>query len=118
MFSRLRITGLPMTEPNRKSPNAWLDAANLNYTRALVLMAFGAVAGLVLAAIGLFTAKGTSTLVVPPEDVALVNQQPIVPSDYVAQLRTLYDTDLTHATPEQRKSVLDDMIREELFVQR
>jgi hypothetical protein len=107
-----------MTEPNRKSSNAWLDPANLNYTRALTLMALGAIAGLVLAAIGLFTAKGTSTLVVPPEDVALVNQQPIVRSDYLTQLRALYDTDLSHATPEQRKSVLNDMIREELFVQR
>jgi hypothetical protein len=107
-----------MTEHNHKSAKAWLDPANLNYTRALSLMALGAIAGLVLAAIGLFTAKGTSTLVVPPEDVALVNQQPIVRSDYLAQLRALFDTDLSHATPEQRKSVLDDMIREELFVQR
>jgi hypothetical protein len=118
MFSRSRTTGPPMTEPNIKSPNAWLDPANLNYTRALTLMALGAIAGLVLAAIGLFTAKGTSTLVVPPEDVALVNQQPIVRSDYLAQLSALYDTDFSHATPEQRKTVLDDMIREELFVQR
>ena len=87
-------------------------------TRALVLMAFGAVSGLVLAAIGLFTAKGTSTLIVPPEDVALVNQQPIMRSDYLAQLRALYDVDLADATPAQRRAVLDDMIREELFVQR
>jgi len=110
--------GSPLTEPIRKNLSAWLDPANLNYTRALTLMVLGAIVGLVLAAIGLFTAKGTSTLVVPPEDVALVNQQPIVRSDYLAQLRALYDIDLPHATPEQRKKVLDDMIREELFVQR
>ena len=34
--------------------------------------------GLVIAAIGLLSAKGTTTLYVPPEDVALVNQVPIV----------------------------------------
>ena len=100
-----------------KSAN-WFDPAHLHYGRALILMAFGAMTGLVLAAIGLFTAKGTSTLIVPPEDIALVNQQPIMRSDYLAQLRALYDTDLAHATPQQRQKVLDDMIREELFVQR
>jgi hypothetical protein len=39
-------------------------------------------------------------------------------SDYLMQLRALYDTDLAHATPQQRRKILDDMIREELFVQR
>jgi parvulin-like peptidyl-prolyl isomerase len=101
-----------------KRGNAWHNISKLNYSRGLVLMGFGAVVGLVLAAVGLFTAKGTSTLIVPPEDVALVNQQPIVRSDYLAQLRTLYDVDYEHATPQQRRKVLDDMIREELFVQR
>jgi hypothetical protein len=99
-------------------PGGWRDIAGLNYKRGLVLMGFGAVIGLILAAIGLFTAKGTSTLLVPPEDVALVNQQPVVRSDYLTQLQTLYDVDYAHATPAQRRKVLNDMIREELFVQR
>lgn len=94
------------------------DISVLNYNRAMALMVFGALAGLFLAAYALFTAKGTSTLIVPPEDVALVNQQPIVRSDYVAQLRALYDVSPAQATPEQRRKVLEDMIREELFVQR
>lgn len=94
------------------------DPSVLHYRRGLILMAAGAVLGLVLAAYGLFTARGTSTLIVPPEDVALVNQQPIARSDYYAQLRTLYDVGPQQATPAQRKKVLDDMIREELFVQR
>ena len=33
-------------------------------------------------------------------------------------LQTLYGVDLSHATREQRQKVLNDMIREELFVQR
>jgi len=81
-------------------------------------MGFGALLGLVMAGYSLFTARGTSTLIVPSEDVALVNQQPISRSDYLQQLQTLYGVDLEHATAAQRRKVLDDMIREELFVQR
>jgi hypothetical protein len=86
--------------------------------RSFVFMGSGALLGLLMAGYSLFTARGTSTLIVPPEDVALVNQQPISRSDYLQQLQTLYSVDLQHATPAQRRKVLDDMIREELFVQR
>jgi parvulin-like peptidyl-prolyl isomerase len=86
--------------------------------RSFVLMGAGALLGLLMAGYSLFTARGTSTLIVPAEDVALVNQQPISRSDYLLQLQTLYSVDLQHATAEQRRKVLDDMIREELFVQR
>ena len=86
--------------------------------RSFVFMGSGALLGLLMAGYSLFTARGTSTLTVPPEDVALVNQQPISRSDYLQQLQTLYGVDLAHATAAQRKKVLDDMIREELFVQR
>lgn len=86
--------------------------------RSFVLMGCGALFGLLMAGYSLFTARGTSTLVVPAEDVALVNQQPISRSDFLLQLQTLYGVDLRHATVAQRRGVLDDMIREELFVQR
>jgi hypothetical protein len=81
-------------------------------------MGCGALLGLLMAGYSLFTARGTSTLIVPAEDVALVNQQPISRSDFLAQLQTLYGVDLRQATVAQRRRVLDDMIREELFVQR
>src|SRR5277367_5858888 len=86
--------------------------------RSFVFMGGGALLGLLMAGYSLFTARGTSTLAVPPEDVALVNQQPISRSDYLQQLQTLYGADLGHSTAAQRRRVLDDMIREELFVQR
>ena len=86
--------------------------------RSFMLMGCGALLGLLLAGYSLFTARSTSSLAVPPEDVALVNQQPISRSDYLLQLQTLFGVDLVHATREQRQKVLDDMIREELFVQR
>jgi hypothetical protein len=86
--------------------------------RSFVLMGIGALLGLAMAGYALFTARGTSTLIVPSEDVALVNQQPISRSDFLLQLQTLFGVDLQHSTATQRRKVLDDMIREELFVQR
>jgi len=50
--------------------------------------------------------------------VALVNQQPISRLDFLALLQTLYGVDLAHANDVQRRTALDSMIREELFVQR
>jgi parvulin-like peptidyl-prolyl isomerase len=86
--------------------------------RALLLCGAGAVIGLGIAGFGLFTAKGTATRNVPPEDVALVNQHPILLTDYTAQLETLYNVPLSQATRGQKQQVLNDMIREELYVQR
>jgi hypothetical protein len=86
--------------------------------RTLLMASAGAIAGLAIAGFGLFTAKGTSTLMVPAEDVALVNQQPVSRVDYIALLQTLYSTDLAHATAAQKQRVLNDMIQEELQVQR
>lgn len=97
---------------------SWRDLAKVNSQRSFFLGLCGAVIGLLLAGYALFTARGTSTLRVPAEDVALVNQQPISRSDYLLQLQSLYSVEFSHATQEQRQKVLNDMIREELFVQR
>jgi hypothetical protein len=97
---------------------SWRDLAKVNSKRSFFLAICGAVIGLLLAGYALFTARGTSTLMVPAEDVALVNQQPISRSDYLMQLQSLYNVEFSHATREQRQKVLNDMIREELFVQR
>jgi hypothetical protein len=97
---------------------SWGDLATVNSRRSFFLAICGAVTGLLLAGYVLFTARGTSTLMVPAEDVALVNQQPVSRSDYLIQLQSLYNVTYSHATREQRLKVLNDMIREELFVQR
>jgi hypothetical protein len=96
----------------------WRDPSRISNARSFALMGAGVLIGLVLAGYSLFTARSASTLIVPAEDVALVNQQPVSRADYLALLQTLYGVDLSHATQEQRHKVLDDMIREELFVQR
>lgn len=100
------------------APAGWRDFTHVSMTRSVTVFAVGAVIGLVMAGFALFTAKGTSTLVVPPEDVALVNQQPISRSDFYMQIKALYNADSGHVTRDQRQKVLDQMIREELFVQR
>jgi PPIC-type PPIASE domain/SurA N-terminal domain len=105
------------TDPKAKRP-PWRDPTRVNSLRSFALMTIGALIGLFLAGYSLFTARGASTLSVPAEDVALVNQQAISRSDYLILLQTLYGVDLSHATREQRQKVLNDMIREELFVQR
>lgn len=86
--------------------------------RSLLLAAAGAFIGLLIAGYGLFTAAGTRTAAVPPEDVALVNGVPILRVDFVAQLRALDDISPTKATARQKQAVLADMIGEELAVQR
>jgi len=98
--------------------NAWLNVREVYPRRALALAAAGALIGLGVAGFGLFTARGVSTFIVPAEDVATVNQQPISRLDYAAQLKAVYDVDPAAASPAQKRKVLSDMIREELFVQR
>jgi len=96
----------------------WWQPGLHNERRSLLLCAVAAVLGLIIAGIGLFSARGTRIAGVPPEDVAVVNQSPILLSDYVAQLQALYTVSLSEATPAQKRATLNSMIREELYVQR
>jgi parvulin-like peptidyl-prolyl isomerase len=84
----------------------------------MILLASGALIGLAIAGYGLFTAKGTRSHTVPPEAVALVNQRQILRSDFMTQTQTQFVLPFAQTTPEQRQMVLDDMINEELTVQR
>lgn len=107
-----------MPTSHKPQPGAWRDLTQISSPRTFVLMGSGVLIGLMLAGYSLFTARSATTLFVPAEDVALVNQQPVSRADYLALLQTLYGVDPAHATAEQRHKVLEDMIREELFVQR
>jgi parvulin-like peptidyl-prolyl isomerase len=108
----------PIDDTEVQKARGWRDFTHVDLKRSLLFSGVAALVGLGMAGFALFTAKGTSTLVVPAEDVALVNQQPIARSDYYLQLKALYSIDYEHSTADQRKKVLDQMIREELFVQR
>jgi hypothetical protein len=86
--------------------------------RSLLLFAAGAVLGLGIAGYGLFSARGTTIRYVPPEDVALVNQRPILRSDFIAQTEAETGTAFAQTSAAERRHVMDEMIREEIFVQR
>lgn len=86
--------------------------------RSMLFAAIGAIIGLAIAGYGLFTAQGTRTASVPAEDAALVNNVPILRADLIAQVTALYSVSFGQTTRAQRQKVLDDMIREELYVQR
>jgi len=77
----------------------------------MVLCAIGAVIGLIIAGIGLFSARGTATNNVPPEDIALVNQRPVLRSDFVTQLESETGDTFEQATRAEKLKVLDEMIR-------
>jgi parvulin-like peptidyl-prolyl isomerase len=86
--------------------------------RSLVLFACGALIGLAFAGYSLFTAKGTRTSTVPPEVIALINGRPILRSDFTTQVQVQFSRPFDQSTPAQRREVLNDMIAEELSVQR
>src|SRR5580704_17059214 len=100
------------------SGGGFWDFKHVNPTRSMVCFSLGAAIGLGIAGFGLFTAKGTVTHVVPPENVALVNQRPILRTDFIAQAEAELGKPFTEATTAERLKVLDEMLREELFVQR
>jgi hypothetical protein len=84
----------------------------------MTLCAAGALVGLGIAGYGLFTAAGTSTRRVPPENVALVNQRPILRSDFITQLESETGKRFAQTSRAEQLQVLDEMVREELLVQR
>jgi parvulin-like peptidyl-prolyl isomerase len=96
----------------------FFDISKPSVLRSMILLASGATIGLVIAGYGLFNAKGARTHAVPPEAVALVNQRQILRSDFMTQTQTQFVLPFAQTTREQRHMVLEDMINEELMVQR
>jgi parvulin-like peptidyl-prolyl isomerase len=96
----------------------FFDISKPSVRRSMILLASGALIGLAIAGYGLFTAKGTRSRAVPPEAVALVNQRQILRSDFMTQTQTQFVLPFAQTTREQRRTVLEDMINEELMVQR
>jgi hypothetical protein len=112
--------GRDATPAEAKSPSAggFWDFKRVNQARSITFFSLGAAIGLAIAGFGLLTAKGTATHAVPPENVAMVNQRPILRTDFIAQTETELGKPFAEATVAERLKVLDEMIREELFVQR
>jgi parvulin-like peptidyl-prolyl isomerase len=90
----------------------------VSHARSLTFSAIGAIIGLSIAGYGLFTAAGTSTRTVPDEAVALINGQPLLRGDFITQLETQTGESLATSARDTQLRVLNDMVREELLVQR
>jgi len=115
---RWRCMSIPLPVRGKSLSEVKSAASQVNVTRSMVLCAIGAVVGLAIAGVGLFSARGTATHNVPPEDIALVNQRPVLRSDFVTQLEGETGESFDQATRAEKLKVLDEMIREELLVQR
>jgi parvulin-like peptidyl-prolyl isomerase len=104
--------------PSERPPNDFFDPSKPQARRSMAFLALGALIGLGIAGYGLFTAKGTRSHTVPPEDLALINNRPILRSDFMTQVQTQFTVPFAQSTPDERKKVLEDMVAEELQVQR
>jgi hypothetical protein len=96
----------------------FFDLSKPQVRRSMVFFSLGALIGLAIAGYGLFTARGTQSHSIPPEDLALVNGRPILRSDFMTQVQAQFTIPFAQSTPEQRRKVLEDMLDEELQVQR
>jgi parvulin-like peptidyl-prolyl isomerase len=97
---------------------SFLDFSQAHTRRSFTLLAIGALVGLAIAGYGLFTAPGTATRGIPAEAIATVNGRLILRTDFVTQVQTQFGVPFAESTEAQRRRVLDDMIAEELMVQR
>ena len=123
-LDRMKANGAAMDDknsPGEHDPDGKSDffrADKISTSRATIFYALGVVGGLILGGIGLFNARGTTTNTVPPADLALVNQVPILRSDFINQLESETGQKFGEAPRKEKLRVLDEMLREELLVQR
>jgi SurA-like N-terminal domain/PPIC-type PPIASE domain len=86
--------------------------------RTVLLPVAGIVVGLAAAALGVLKPVSRTLTSVPAGYVALVNQEPILMSDFISETQSRTQEPYAQTTPEQRRQVLREMIDKELLVQR
>ena len=86
--------------------------------RPIALTVLAAVAGLAAAGWGLLRPTAHELTTVPPGYVALVNQEPILMSDFISETEQAEGVPFAQTSPAERRQVLHRMIDEELGVQR
>ena len=104
--------------PDQPATDDVFNWRQVSRRRSFILLGLGAILGLLLAGVSLFTSKGAASHSLPAEDVALVDNQPILKADFISQVEAAHGVPFAQATREQKLKTLNDMIREELFVQR
>jgi hypothetical protein len=111
----------PAETPVKPKARRWAPVAaalSRRPARSTALTVVGAAAGFAIAAAGLFRPAPQTVAAVPPGDVALVNQEPILMSDFITETEQKYGVTFAQTTPAQRARQLRDMIDQELLVQR
>jgi hypothetical protein len=106
------------TTPRPRLMRRVLGALANRPLRTVTLPALGAVIGLLIAGIGLFRLAPLPVTAVPSGYAALVNQRPILMSDFMTQTQVETGVPFEQATAAQRRQVLHEMIDQELLVQR
>jgi len=86
--------------------------------RPVALALLAGVTGLAVAVAGLFHPAKRDLTAVPPGYVALVNQEPILMSDFISETEQAEGVAFAQTTPAERAGVLHRRIDEELAVQR
>jgi hypothetical protein len=92
--------------------------AVLGPQRQTVLALTGALIGLAVAGYGLLHPANRDAVTVPAGDVALVNGEPILMTDYVSETEQALGTPFDMISPAEKAKALRDMIDQELMVQR
>jgi parvulin-like peptidyl-prolyl isomerase len=113
-----RAVDVPEKEHAHAAHRRGERASQLSTKRAMMLYAIGALVGLGAAGYELLSARGTETRQVPAENVALVNQQPILRSDFITQVESETGLPYENTSRKDKLRVLDEMVDEELKVQR
>jgi parvulin-like peptidyl-prolyl isomerase len=113
-----RDVEMPEKDRARAARRRGERASQPSTKRAMTLYAIGALLGLGAAGYELLSAQGTQTREVPAENVALVNQQPILRSDFIAQVESETGLPFENTSRKDQLRVLDEMVDEELKVQR
>ncbi len=107
----------PVREPEHVARHSTTIASRLRAQRSWALPALAALVGLIVALTGMFHPTPDATGV-PPGYAALVNDKGILRSDYKSQTVASAGKAFEKTTAAERSKTLDDMIDEELLVQR
>jgi parvulin-like peptidyl-prolyl isomerase len=101
------------------NPGGWLvGVLSQSPQRPIALALAAAAAGLIVAMAALLHPVQHALTAVPPGDIALVNQEPILMSDFIMQTEQTTSKSFAATTRAERAAVLKIMINEELRVQR
>ena len=107
-----------MSQTVKTARRGWIRIAISEQWRGITLPAAAAAIGFCLASYSLFRAGAPSATAVPPGDAALVNQRPILTSDFIAEAETEISIPFEQISDADRARVLRGMIDQELLVQR